>query len=50
MKRDAGLYERFKKIKADSKNKKSYPYISQYNARNPFYIIQFNVETESPGQ
>lgn len=50
IKRDAVLYERFKKIKSDPKNKKSYPYISQYNTRNLFYIILFNVEVENTGQ
>ena len=50
IKRDAVLYERFKKIKGDPKNKKSYPYISQYNARNPFYIVLFKVEAENTGQ
>ncbi|MGN6645989.1 MAG: hypothetical protein ACTHJT_05615, partial [Cytophaga sp.] len=50
IKRDAVLYERFKKIKGDPKNKKSYPYISQYNARNPYYIILVREVTENTGQ
>lgn len=37
--RDPILYEDFKKIKGDSNHKKSYPFISQYNTRNPVYII-----------
>ena len=36
--RDATLYENFKKIRGDSNHKKSYPFISQYNARNLVYI------------
>jgi hypothetical protein len=36
--RDAVLYESFKKIKGDSNHRKSYPFISQYNTRNPVYI------------
>jgi hypothetical protein len=39
IKRDAALYESFNKIKGDSNNKKSYPFISQFNTRNPFYIL-----------
>jgi hypothetical protein len=39
IKRDAVLYESFNKIKGDSNNKKSYPFISQFNTRNPFYIM-----------
>jgi hypothetical protein len=36
--RDVTLYEGFKKIGNDANNKKSYPFISQYNTRNPVYI------------
>ena len=36
--RDSVLYESFKKIKGDSNNKKSYPYISQYNSQHTVYI------------
>lgn len=36
--RDPVLHTSFKKIKGDSKNKKSYPFISQYNERNKTYI------------
>ena len=36
--RDSTLYSSFKKIKSDTNHKKSYPYISQYNDRNKFYI------------
>lgn len=36
--RDTELYAQFSKIKGDSNHKKSYPFISQYNSRNPVYI------------
>jgi hypothetical protein len=36
--RDPVLYESFKKIKGDPNNKKSYPFISQYNTQNRVYI------------
>jgi len=36
--RDGTLYTSFKKIGSDANNKKSYPFISQYNTRNPVYI------------
>lgn len=39
IKRDPVLYESFSKIKGDSNHKKSYPFISQYNARNRVYIM-----------
>lgn len=41
--RDALLYDSFKKIKGDANNKKSYPFISQYNTRNPVYIMILHV-------
>lgn len=45
--RDVILYESFKKIKGDANNKKSYPFISQYNTRNPVYImVQLNHSNE----
>jgi hypothetical protein len=36
--RDCTLYTSFEKIGSDANNKKSYPFISQYNTRNPVYI------------
>jgi len=50
IKRDAVLYESFNKIKGDSNHKKSYPFISQYNARNRVYIMILPVQDLDSGQ
>jgi hypothetical protein len=44
--RDSTLYSTFKKIKSDSNHKKSYPYVSQYNDRNKFYIKVIAISEE----
>jgi len=44
--RDSVLYESYQKIKSDPKNKKSYPYISLYNTRNPIYVYIFKEESD----
>lgn len=41
IKRDSLLYHTFKTIKTDARDKKAYSYVSQYNARNPVYILFF---------
>ncbi len=50
IKRDAALYDGFKKIKGDSNHKKSYPFISQYNTRNPVYIMVVPAENTENDQ
>lgn len=50
IRRDPVLYESFKKIKGDSNHKKSYPFISQYNTRNPVYILVLPAPTDETGQ
>ena len=45
--RDPVLYSSFKKIRSDANNKKSYPFISQYNTRNPMYIYVLPVIPKS---
>lgn len=44
IRRDATLYESFRKIKGDTNHKNSYPFISQYNTRNPIYIMVLPVQ------
>lgn len=50
IKRDAELYASYSKIKGDSNHKKSYPFISQYNARNKVYIMVLPVQDEETDQ
>ncbi|WP_018341766.1 hypothetical protein [Cytophaga aurantiaca] len=50
IRRDPTLYESFRKIKGDSHHKNSYPFISQYNARNKIYIMILAPEDTEMGQ
>lgn len=41
IKRDSVLYHTFTKIITDPRDKKAYSFVSQFNARNPVYILIF---------